>query len=319
MGDLRLYGIDPGPVTMKRPGKFRSGSEGAEMATHRSIIVGVDGSEPSFQAVSWGAREASLRKIPLSLVTTVPGRGTAGIPIGMPAAFFEQEELDGRQRLAEAAKHASDTVAGVQIESHLCTGPPAAELIERSHAAVLVVLGAGRRSVVERALLGSVAATVVTHACGPVVIVQDLPYISVSDLSGPIIVGVDGSDCSARAVKAAFEEASLHSTELVAVHVWSDAEMNLPFRRTLDWGGTEARERAALTENLAAYAQQYPEVRVRAVVALDRPVRQLQNFADGAQLVVVGSRGRGGFANMRIGSTTRMLLHTVSCPLMIVP
>jgi len=235
----------------------------------------------------------------------------------MPAAFFEQGEFEGRQQLVDAAAYASSTVWEIEIDTHLCTGPPSEELIKRSESAVMVVVGAGRHNVVERALRGSVSTAVVAHAHAPVVVVQDLPYVSVTDISGPIVVGVDGSEHSQRAIATAFEEASLHGVELIAAHVWSDIEVHAPFRDDVGWGEIENRERAVLSESLAGYAEQFPDVRVRSVVAMDRPARHLREYAVEAQLLVVGRRGRGGFASMLLGSTSRTLLRTVSCPLMV--
>ncbi len=294
----------------------RSGPEGVVMSAHRSIVVGVDGSDASLEAVVWGAREAALRNAVLSRVTTVPGRGFAGIPVGMPAAFFEQEEADGRRRLDEAVKYAQNTTWAPEMDTHLCTGPPASELVERSTSAIMVVVGAGRHNALERALLGSVSAAVVTHAHCPVVVVRDLPYLPVLDITGPVVVGVDGSEHSQRAVAVAFEEASLRGVDLLAVHVWSDIEIPIPFHR-LESGDTGVQERVVLAESLAGYAEQYPDVYVRSVVAMDRPTRRLREYANGAQLLVVGSRGRGGFTGMLLGSTSRALLHSVSCPMMV--
>ncbi|TCN54808.1 nucleotide-binding universal stress UspA family protein [Rhodococcus sp. SMB37] len=289
------------------------------MNAHRPIIVGVDGSPSSSQAVSWGAREALLRDVPLQLLTTVPVLALRGIPIGMPATFFEEEESDGRQRLAAAAKHADETVPGgtIEIETHICTGTPPDELIERSKSASIMVIGAARRGPFGWQHLGSVSAAVAAHAHAPVVVVRALPHVEVTDIVGPVVVGVDGSENSEAAITMAFEEASLRDAELVAVHAWSDFEMRASFDHTLDWESLQGNEQAVLSEKLAGRADQFPNVRVRSVVVMDRPVHHLQLQAADAQLLVVGSRGRGGFASMLLGSTSRALLHSVTCPVMI--
>jgi nucleotide-binding universal stress UspA family protein len=84
------------------------------------------------------------------------------------------------------------------------------------------------------------------------------------------------------------------------------------------WGGIQTGEEVVLSERLAGFQERYPDVTVERVVARDRPVRVLSEFAEKAQLVVVGSRGRGGFTGMLLGSTSNALMHTADCPVMIV-
>lgn len=81
----------------------------------------------------------------------------------------------------------------------------------------------------------------------------------------------------------------------------------------------ENRERALLSESLSGHGEQFPDVTVRPVVVLDQPSRYLASHAADAQLLVLGRRGRGGFPNLLLGSTTWALLHTVTCPVMVVP
>lgn len=107
--------------------------------------------------------------------------------------------------------------------------------------------------------------------------------------------------------------------ELVAVHAWSDVDVRSSFRFRIDWDAVETRERALLSENLAGYVEQFPDVPVRPIVVMDQPSRNLAAHAANAQSLVLGLRGRGGFPNMLWGSTTWALLHTVLCPLMVVP
>ncbi len=161
------------------------------MTVHRSIVVGVDGSPSSLQAVSWAAKEAARRGAPLTLVTAMLVNVGYGVPIGLPDSYFQEEELDAEKRLAEAAECVSRSVPGntVEVESVVCQGSPARELVERSKSALMVVLGANRRGLIERALLGSVSAAVVAHAHSPVAVVRGLPHVDVNDLSGPVVVG----------------------------------------------------------------------------------------------------------------------------------
>ena len=138
---------------------------------------------------------------------------------------------------------------------------------------------------------------------------------------GPVVVGVDGSALSAQAVGAAFEEASFRGVELVALHVWSDlgsAAFEDPRAAALAPQSLEEEEHAVLSESLAGWSEQYPDVKVRREVYLDNPRGRLLDWSAKAQLVVVGSRGRGGFRGMLLGSTSNTLIASAKCPVMVV-
>ncbi|WP_016881464.1 MULTISPECIES: universal stress protein [unclassified Rhodococcus (in: high G+C Gram-positive bacteria)] len=292
------------------------------MSGHRPIVVGIDGSPSSLQAVSWAAREAALRNTPLSLITTAFVPGMYGVPIGMPSSFFDDEERDGNDRLDRAAQTARDAVTGhtIEIVTTVCTGTPAGELLARSARASMLVVGANRRGIIERAVLGSVSSAVAAHARCPVAVIRGVPDRDINDIPGPVVVGVDGTQHSAPAIAMAFEEAALRQSELVAVHAWADIvlELSLDGGTEAEWKRDAADETALLSENLAGRAENYPDVKVRTIVVRDRPTRHLREQAEGAQLLVVGSRGRGGFSSMLLGSTSRALMHSVVCPLLIV-
>ena len=172
-------------------------------------------------------------------------------------------------------------------------------------------------------VLGSVSAAVVLHAPCPVAIIRPVPDVDPVQLDGPVVVGVDGTENSEPAIAEAFEAASLHGVDLVAVHAWRDSHLTTVFTSdpdggALDWDAIATAEHAVLAERLAGWKEKYPDVAVRRVVVRDRPARQLIAESKSAQLVVVGRRGRGGVASMLLGSTSRHLMHTVSCPLLII-
>ena len=85
-----------------------------------------------------------------------------------------------------------------------------------------------------------------------------------------------------------------------------------------DWSQLEEQQNQTLAERLAGFASRYPDVSVTRHVTRDRAVRALVEQSQGAQLVVVGSHGRGGFAGMVLGSTSRALLQAAPCPVMVV-
>jgi len=137
---------------------------------------------------------------------------------------------------------------------------------------------------------------------------------------GPIVVGIDGSPASEEAIAFAFHEASLRGCELVAVHTWNEVfiDTELSFERiAFDTTVLREHERELLAQRLAGWQEKYPDVRVHRVVEQNRPVRALLEHGADAQLILVGSRGRGGLAGTLLGSTSQALVHYAPCPLII--
>ncbi|WP_189226392.1 universal stress protein, partial [Saccharothrix coeruleofusca] len=130
---------------------------------------------------------------------------------------------------------------------------------------------------------------------------------------GAVVVGVDGSPVSEQAVAFAFEQASSRAAPLTALIAWTDLPTG-----GVDWARVEQERRRLLAERLAGWQEKYPDVRVTRVVVRDRPVRALLAAARGARLLVVGSRGAGGFQGMLLGSTSQALVSHAPCPLAVV-
>jgi nucleotide-binding universal stress UspA family protein len=133
----------------------------------------------------------------------------------------------------------------------------------------------------------------------------------------PVVVGVDGSELSDAALTFAFETAAARGVPLLAVHTWFDVNMagawaTLP--GTIDWDWLQAEEEKRLNERITAWRDKFPQVEVRTRVVRERPYRALLEHAAGAQLIVVGSRGRGAFTGMGLGSVSQTLLHRAECP-----
>ncbi|MBM2616336.1 universal stress protein [Actinoplanes sp. LDG1-06] len=165
-------------------------------------------------------------------------------------------------------------------------------------------------------LIGSVALQTATHGAGPVLVARGTPR---SD--GPVVVGVDGSPVSAEALRFAAEEAALRGAELVAVHAWNGGdgtELNahLPMSYST-WSG-EDEERRVLAEALAGLAEKYPDLPVRREVVDGSARAHLTRWSTTAQLIVVGSRGHGGFTGLLLGSVVQHLLHHADCPVAVV-
>lgn len=295
----------------------------ATAASAQPIVVGTDGSPVSKVAVDWAARTASLRGVALKVVHVINPPVVMAFPeVPMPEGYLQWQEDEGRRVLAaglsiaeEASLLLGDAAKPIEVTSEMVAGSSVPELVRESSRAQLVVVGCRGRSAVARGLLGSVSTGLVHHAHCPVAIIHDEDPLMPHPSKAPVVVGVDGSPASERAVAIAFEEASLRGVDLVAVHARSDSGMfEFP---GADWSELRTSAEVTLSERLAGWGERYPDVLVRRVVVADRPAHQLLEQAQSAQLLVVGSHGRGGFAGMVLGSVSTAVIHGARMPVIV--
>lgn len=282
--------------------------------TRYGIVVGVDGSAASNAAVFWAAQEAAMRNVQLTLVHTfmpfVPTYPQIPMPTGVP--LWQQE--DGRQLLEQAGKIAKEARPDrtISLVSEVKESPPVPTLAEMSSEAEMVVVGSTGRGAVGRALLGSVSSGVLRSAKCPVAVIRDEASWMPPSNRAPVLVGIDCSPASDLALSIAFDEASRRGVDLVALHAWSDfAVYQLPW---LEWWSEAER---SLAEYMSGWQERYPDVKVNRVVVLDHPGRALIHEAESAQLVVVGSHGRGGMAGLLMGSVSNSVVHSVHAPVIV--
>jgi nucleotide-binding universal stress UspA family protein len=205
---------------------------------------------------------------------------------------------------------------GVNVRGEVLTGGAIDLLAKLSVDASLLVLGASGQTASPQILLGSSAAELTRRVSNPVAVIRDVPDV---DLARTVVIGVDGSPASARAVRYGFAAAARRDLGIVAVHAWSD----LPLE-SLGRSGDVDRERAQvdaaalLVGQLAEARNRFPEVPVDEVVVLDRPAGVLLDRAAGAALLVVGRHGRAKGTDMPLGSVCHAVLHYAPCPVLLI-
>lgn len=291
------------------------------MAKHgqrQRILVAVDGSPESDAAVRWAAREAELHQLPITLVHVVVPVVTSWPVRSMQAEFNEWQEDNAKQVLEHAQKLSQSSlgeVALANVRSEVLHGYVVPELVRLSHNAWMLVVGSRGLGAIGRTVLGSSSSGAVHYARCPVAIIHADEAQS-PDRTSPVVLGIDGSPASEAATALAFDEASRRGVELVALHAWSDVAV-FPILG-MDWHKYEDEGHEVLGERLAGWQEQYPDVVVRRRIVCDRAAHWLTDESKQAQLVVVGSHGRGGFPGMLLGSVSSAVAQSAKAPVIVV-
>lgn len=285
------------------------------------FVVGIDGSSEAVAAARWAIARAGRTGAKVTLLCAYA------------LASYNASALDGGfamlddETLREGAQAAVDEVAaqikeetGVEVETRVEPGDPATVLTDASRQVDLVVLGSRGRGGVADRLLGSVSAALPGRAKCPTVVVPQhksgKPFTPVER----IVVGTDGSDVASNALSLAVSEALVWDAKLTAIaaipissgvgFMWLPTIMNrTEIVDDVKQGLNEALEKAVDGRPVRASGH-----------ALDgSPAALLTEFSTAVDLIVVGSRGRGGFAGLVLGSTSQTVLEHSTCPVMVVP
>ncbi|MBH0779358.1 universal stress protein [Nocardia bovistercoris] len=286
------------------------------------IVVGVTDDGASDPAVCWAAKTAARRGRRLRLVhglDLVAVHSALGAYDVIGKGPTEHRRERGVQALAAARRLANALAPDLAIDLELSEANPVRLLTDASDSAHMVVLGA-TNGVGGVGHLGSVLFAVTAHGRGSIVVVRDAVADARARPYGPVVVGVDGGEASADAVAVAFAEADARRVPLLAVHSWSDLRFDCPAVLPDTFGGADFTSigHRVVAESLAGWPEKYPEVEVIRRIYLSNPRRHLRQWSKTAQLLVVGSRGRGGITGLVLGSTSLFLVQRADCPVMVV-
>lgn len=282
----------------------------------RPILVGYDGSEGSRAAARWALDEGARTKRPVRLAYAFDWIGVGGWLHPGPMAWPDDTARRDVQMLVDAAAEtAATTHPQVSVTAVVLDGPATVRLQEQSRLASMLVLGSRGHGGFGALLIGSTAVALAAHAHCPVVVVRGPARPAAQP--GHIVVGVDGSAGSQLALRYAFEQAADREVPLHAVRAWVPPRE--PWRPVdFDPAAVSSAERLALTQLLAPWREKYPEVDVTSEVVADNAAQVLIEATRNAGLAAVGSRGRGGFRGLLLGSVSQQLIQHSHCPVAVI-
>jgi nucleotide-binding universal stress UspA family protein len=288
-----------------------------ETAGKFGVLVCVDGSAASDAAVAWGTREAIMRRLPVTLMHAIPPV-VVGWPVGQLYADMPEWQKDNAQHAIDQARKALRASLGEseppETHTEIAYSSVVPALIDASKNAWMIVAGSQGLGAIGRLLLGSVTTGLVHHAHCPVAVIHSTEN-GAPDSDAPVLLGIDGSPASEAATALAFDEASHRGVGLRALHVWSDVGV-FPVLG-MDWRDRESEGQEILAERLAGWQERYPDVHVERLLFCDKPSQWLVAESDHAQLVVVGSHGRGGFPGMLLGSVSSAVAQAARVPVIV--
>ncbi|WP_460862713.1 universal stress protein [Nocardiopsis coralliicola] len=298
-------------------GEYGGAADGPE------IVVGIDGSETSRAALDWAADAAQRRGMRLAAVHALSMPEVA-MPFAAAVRINPSQEITDRVSvlLTAAAERVAERHPGVRMRSEYSLQDPAPALIGAAEGAAMAVVGSRGLGGVGSLFLGSVGDRVAAHAAVPVVVVPPGAAFD-TPRAGRITVGVDGSEHAAAALRFALAEAAASGAAVAAVYAWQlPVPFTVPpvaadepaFDRDAFAAAALERAQAAVDGARTAATESVP---VEISVVEDQAANALLQASRGTDLLVVGSRGRGGFTGLLLGSVGRSLLHHAQIPVAI--
>jgi nucleotide-binding universal stress UspA family protein len=279
------------------------------------VIVGVDGSPHSRQAVRWAAAETARRGGTLNVIHAFHTHW-ATTAFG-PDRGDQIAATDAQKVVNQAVEDARLDESGIDVSGATVHGGAAKAILDAAEPGDLIVVGSRGHSQLAAALTGSTCQQVATHAGTSVVVVRGRQNPG----DGPVVVGFDGSPPGSSVLEAAFEAANDRSSGLAVIHAFRHTMPAWPASAPPPETYNPRTTRDALIDELTRVtrplADKYPGVAVQLSVVDGDPAQVLVDASHRGQLVVVGSRGHGGFTGLLLGSVGLHLMHHAHCPVLI--
>lgn len=281
-----------------------------------SVIAALDGSHRDPAVIDWAAAEARAISAPLHLVHAVD----LGTPLSAYGELLtspdivDKVEQESVRVVTAAQERAATANPDLAVTTALPTGAPAGALLNAADGARLLVVGSARKTRAERIVLGTTSISVVAHSPCPVILVPDDAETSGD---GRVVVGIDGSEHSRLAFQYALDAAALRGKTVTTVTSWNvEVENGVVVTEpgSPEWEAVDKRYRDMAERTIRADRDARPDIEVTVEVHHGRAADTLVEVAQDADLLLVGSRGRGGFRGMLLGSVSQRVLGRATCP-----
>jgi nucleotide-binding universal stress UspA family protein len=283
--------------------------------TPGTIVVGVDGSDSSRQALAWAADQAVAEHRPLTLAcavgVTIPvSPGGAALPL----EYREALRAGGRAALADARADLARRTPALEVHEVIQSADPRTLLIQLSERAAMIVVGSRGHGPVKSLLLGSVGVALTRHAACPVVVHRPTHRGLVRN---GIVVGADATASSRDVLELAYRQASMRDLPLLVLHCLWDllTAGHLEDGEAPDY----EEERAMFAESIAGMGEKYPDVRVRTELAHGVPAEAIIRAGERMDLIIVGAHQARGTERFMFGSVSVSVVEHATCPVAVVP
>lgn len=281
------------------------------------IVVGTDESDGAVGALTWAADEAERHGAEL---VAVLAWGYLDQHRATPDSDFDPEydEAAAAAALDAIVERALGAERAASVTHRVVNDLAPQALVDAGRDADLLVVGARGLGVVRGALVGSVSQHCLHHAPCAVAVIRE---IAAPASPARVVVGVDGSETARRALAWALEEGRARQAEVEVVNAWHPPYVGAyPYDpAALDLEVFEQGARDLVAEMLDGQDVTGLPAPPRVTVVSDTAAQAVITAADGADLIVIGSRGRGGFKGLLLGSVSQQVAHHAPCPVVVVP
>ena len=278
-----------------------------------SIVVGVDTSQASMVALDWATTLAQQTRAPMHLIHGFSqDRPDWAFGMGADDDHFHRA---GERVLNRARNRIQLRDRMIQVSTGLTGSYPAAAMVRASALASMVVVGSHGDSLLHISSLGETAHQIAGHASCPVTVVRTEP--STENQYKRILVGVDRSELSAKALGWAFDHAEYTGSDVLAIHAWQPRDAEDPGLGSADWSSYADACRELIESKIAGHRAVHPGVKVMTEVFQGNPTRALVTESHASDVVVLGARGDGGFEGLHLGRVARDALGHATCPVVV--